>query len=134
MKFLKILFLMALVATFTACGDDEEDLPTDCVQADWVGTYTGTSSCTASTGDEDDATVIITASGTDAVIVVTIIPGLESEYDPIVIDACRLEFSDTDSGITLSVDAMLDGDELIFDEIFEAGGQSETCTIIATRN
>ena len=127
MKLFKFLFLVTTVVMFTACGDDDSD----CIQADWVGTYTGTSDCD---GTIEEATVTITASGTDRVVVITEIPGLESEYDPIDLDGCSLEESKSEAGLTLSVDATLDGDNLTFREVISAGGQSSTCTITATRN
>lgn len=130
MNLLKLSFLLVLLVAFSACGDDEET--NVCAQADWVGSYTGSQVCDGA--DAEDATVTITASGTDAIVIITNVPGLESEYDPLTPDNCDLNVSQTDSGITLSVDATIDGDNLSFTEVLSAGGNTSTCTITATRD
>ena len=50
--------------SFAACNSDDDS--SGCTQADWVGTYNGTVDCN---GVEEDVTVTITASGSDAVII-----------------------------------------------------------------
>ena len=67
MKLFKLLLLFAILSTITACGDDD-----DCVQADWVGVYTGTVTCTEDgvVLDTEDVTVTISAEGSDQISIV----------------------------------------------------------------
>ena len=110
MNLFKLLFALVLVFSITACNDDDEPV---CIQADWIGTYSGTIDCDGAT---EDVAVTITASGSDAVIIayestsgaVT----LSAEYDPITISECTLSNEASQSGITLKVDASIDAYQL----------------------
>lgn len=124
------LFALALVVAMSACSDDDEGTPS-CDQSSWVGTYTGTVTCD---GDSEDVTVTITADGTEAIIIVYETTGLTATYDPITPDGCNIDITSSDAGITLSVDADLNGNNLSFTEVFSTAGTSSTCLIEATRN
>jgi len=131
MKFLKLSFFVALIFTFAAC-----DTTDNCVQADWVGTYTATQSCDG--GTADDATVTITASGSDAIIIETVIAdssgSLTTTTDPIVFDGCAFSVSASQGGVTLVSTGTLDGDNLTLTDTYSGSGSSTVCTTSATRN
>lgn len=129
MKSLKISFFALLVVAFAACKKDKDSDPT-CTQADWVGVYEGTTDCGGST---EDVTVTITASGADAIVIQYATPTLTTTYDPITPTNCDLNASGTDSGITITVDAMLDGNKLTLNESLTGGGTNFTCDLTATR-
>ncbi|MEM6262586.1 MAG: hypothetical protein AAGI38_08775 [Bacteroidota bacterium] len=129
---LRLSFLLFMMVAFAACGnDDEDDMPSTptCSQSDWVGTYSGTQNCS---GDLDTLNITITASGSDAVIIeYEDIGGFTSvEYDPLTPNQCVIAYSETDQGITVSLDATLDGDNLTMVESFNG----DECTITATRD
>jgi len=130
MNLLRLSFLLVLVFSLVACGDDDEGAGS-CTQADWVGTYTGTSDCDGLT---EDVTVTITANGSDAVDIVWETPTVETEYDPINLNGCNLNQSDSTGGLSISVDATLNGDNLTLTEIITNTGNSSTCELTATRN
>lgn len=130
MNLLRLSFLLVLILGLSACGSDDES-STSCVQSDWVGTYTGTVDCD---GTVEDVTVTITASGTDAVIIKYESATMETEYDPITPDGCTIDQSQSDSGITLSLEVTLDGDNLRMDESIEFIGLPATnCNITASK-
>jgi hypothetical protein len=134
MNFLKLSILLIVLIAFSACKDDEPTIT--CTQSDWVGTYVGNQVCD---GDTESVTVTITASGSDAIIikyeVVSSGGSGEVEYDPLTIMECDLDYTETDaaSGITISLDASLDGDNLTFKETFTVSGSSDICDVTATR-
>ncbi len=131
MNLLKLSFLFVLITFLSACSDDD---PT-CIQSDWVGTYTGSQVCTGSdTSTEDNLTVTITASGSNAVIIKYEGDGFEIEYDPLTFDNCDIDKTDSGQGLTLTIDASIDGDKLTLIDIFSDGTDSTTCTLTATRN
>lgn len=135
MKAFKLTFFLLAILSITACGDDEDEMMAVCSQADWVGVYTGNQDCTEEPGAEA-VTLTITADGTDAVNFVyeyddnTTI----SNVDPITIDNCGFRFSGSEQGITLTLEATLDGDKITFVETTTVGSESDACTIEATRN
>lgn len=131
MKLLKLSFILLLVSVFAACGGDDESGSGDCVQADWVGVYTGTINCDG-TGEED-VTVTITASGTDAVIIKYETATLESEFDPYTPDGCEIDDTQSQSGISLTVEATLDGNTLTFKDILGTSLANITCSLTATK-
>ncbi|MCB0845215.1 MAG: hypothetical protein KDE26_18325 [Bacteroidetes bacterium] len=132
MKFLKLSIVVLFAIALSSCG---ENVTKNCAQADWVGTYTGSIDCD---GDVEDVTVSITASGTDAVVI-QFVQGsagstLETTYDPITPDACELNESATESGLTITIAADVDKDgNLTLSETFSDGTDSSTCTITATK-
>jgi len=129
MNFLRLSFLLVLLATVAACGDDDSS-PT-CTQAEWVGTYTGTIDCD---GASEAVTVTITASGSDAIIVKYETVTIETETDPLTPNGCDLDRTGTTGGVTITVDATLDGDNLTYQDVITVGADVATCDITATRN
>lgn len=129
MKILKSSVFILLVVGFFACKKDDDSTPT-CTQSDWVGTYEGSIDCDGTT---EDATVTITASGTDAVVIEYETPTSTTTYDPITPTNCSISESGTDSGITIKVDATMDGDKLTLKETLTGGGFSSVCDLTATR-
>lgn len=117
-----------LVLLIAACNDDDTD---DCMQSDWVGTYTGTAVCD---GVSDSTIVIITASGSEAVIIEYEVGGLTTTYDPITPNGCLIDYSESQSGLTIDFDAAINMDNLTFTEVLSGNGQSSTCVITATRD
>lgn len=128
MKLLKLSLFSLLVVAFSACKKDKDSTPT-CTQSDWVGTYEGTTDCGGST---EDVTVTIVASGADAVVIEYATATLTTTYDPITPTNCDLNASGTDAGLTFTVDATLDGDELTIKETL-SGSVDFTCDLTATR-
>lgn len=129
MKSLKLSLFALLLLAFTSCKKDD-DKATVCKQADWVGIYEGTIDCDGTT---EDATVTITASGTDAVVIEYETASSTTTYDPITPTNCSISESGTDSGITIKVDATLDGDKLTLKETLTGGGFSSVCELTANR-
>ncbi|MBK8562860.1 MAG: hypothetical protein IPN76_05810 [Saprospiraceae bacterium] len=129
MKFLKPSLFALLVVGFVACKKDD-DSTSSCTQSDWVGTYEGTTDCG---GTSEDVIVTITASGSDAIVIEYETATLTTTYDPITPTDCDLNSSGTDSGITIKVDAALDGDKLTLEETISGGGVDFTCNLTATR-
>lgn len=117
-----------LVLVVAACNDDDTD---DCIQSDWVGTYTGTAICDGTT---DSVSVTITASGSEAVIIEYELGGLTTTYDPITPVGCVIDYSATQNGLTADLDATLNMDNLTFTDVLSGNGQSITCNITATRD
>ena len=120
---MKILFLFSILA-IVSCGDDA------CIQDDWVGTFEGTIDCD---GTVEDVTVTITASGTDAVRVVTIAGNATTSYDPITVVDCSGENSGTFGSVSASVMISLDGDEFKLEDVTMGGAFDQTCSLTATR-
>jgi hypothetical protein len=129
MKFFKLPLFFFLVVALSACKKDKDSTPS-CTQSDWVGTYEGTTDCG---GSSEDVTVTITASGADAIVIEYATATLTTTYDPITPTDCDLNSSGTDSGITIKVDAALDGDKLTLEESISGGGVDFTCDLTATR-
>ena len=129
MKFLKLSILLLAVLCFNACGDDDAD-PV-CTQAEWTGTYEGSIDCA---GDTEDAVVTITASGTNDVIIIFETPSYTIEYDPLTPSGCDIDRTDTDMGITLTVDVVLDGDNFTLIQTVSSDTGTNLCTLTATRN
>lgn len=133
---LKLSILLALGFGINACKDKEEPSVTPvvntstCKQSDWVGSYSGIMDC-----DGDTATTVFTisASGSDALIIKYDQENLSAEFDPITPSGCKLDKTTSESGITLHVEANIDGDKLTFKEIFTFDGESDTCMTTAMR-
>jgi hypothetical protein len=136
MNLLKLSFILIIALSIAACGEDEEPIITpSCTQADWIGTYTGTLNC--GSGD-DSTTVTITASGAEAIIIKYEIIGSQISgtitYDPMTPIGCALNFEETQQGITLKVDATLDGNNFSFRDVTTYSGGSDDCMITAIRD
>ncbi len=130
MRILKLSSFLSLVMIFGACGTDD-DSDTSCIQSDWIGTYIGTQNCD---GTSENVTVTITASGSDAIVVKYKTPNIDTEYDPLIPDGCDLDKADSSGGITVTVKASLNCNEITIKEVLSAGGSNATCTITASRN
>jgi hypothetical protein len=132
MKLFKLSFLFLVLFLAAACGDDDEGMTT-CTQADWVGTYTGTISCDGET--PEDVTFTILAGSSDGLLLSYETASLSTEFDqPIPFQACNLSISSTDQGLTLSLEASRNGDNLTFTETITVGGDASICTITATKD
>lgn len=128
MKLVRFACLLMVVCSFVACGDDAGD----CVQGDWVGTYSGTIDCD---GVEEAVTVTVTASGdTDINFEYTQASGLTTTLDPFTPDGCGFDISESAGGITLTSDGELDGNTLTYSEEFGTDAGSSNCSFTATRN
>lgn len=138
MKTFKLAFLFLALLTFvTSCEDDDDGMTTVCDQSDWTGTYTGTATCD---GTPQEATVTITASGTDDIIIVYEARDTSSSttstttFDPLPFVGCDLDATATGTGVSVNLDVQLNGDELTFTEITTVGTDITTCVVAATRN
>ena len=129
MNLLRLSIFLLLTISLSSCGSDDED-SVNCVVSDWVGVYDGKVNCD---GTEEDVTVTITASGADAIVIVYETATLTTEFDPLSPEGCNLNATSSAGGLSLSVDASLDGDNFNFEEILSDGGNTSNCTIAATR-
>ncbi len=132
MKALKITLLLLAIFSVAACGEDDDELPVVCTQADWLGTYTGSIDCTST--NPEDVNVTITASGPDAVVIAYQTATITGEYSPIPFDGCNLNASDNTGGISFSLTVTREGDLLRWTETIGDGAIEEICTILATKN
>lgn len=132
MKFsqLSVLTLFSLVLTWSACAPEPMTKPA-CTQSSWVGTYSGSVDCD---GTVEDVTVEITASGSEAIVITYMAATFNVQYQPLTPEGCTLSFSETDQGVTISLDGSIDGDELNLVEGYASSSYNSTCTINATRN
>jgi len=106
----------------------------DCMQSDWVGSYSGTIDCD---GDQSNVEMTITAAGAEGLIIAyTTSDGTEADYEePLNPDGCNIDQTIVEGNVSLSVDASLDGVNLSFQEIITVDGQQlSSCNITATRN
>lgn len=130
MKTFKFAFLFFAILSIAACADDDEGT-SNCTQADWVGTYTGTQNCD---GVTEDVTVTITASGTNNIVVAYVTPTSSTTFDPLPFTNCDLIANASGGGFTVAVDADLNGNELSVIETISDSTTTSTCTLMATRN
>ena len=121
--------IIGLLATTAGCKDEDGDSDT-CMQSDWVGSYTGTVNCD---GQTENVTLTITASGTDAIDIEYNTGTATTTLGPLTFNNCNIDLSTTDSGVTISVKATLDGDNLTVMESLSGGGIDSSCDITATR-
>lgn len=131
MNFLRLSFFLMFIVALSSCNKDDDDGAATCAQSDWVGTYSGTMECD---GASEDVTITITASGTDDIIVKYETTTVSAEYSPTTPSNCNLDFSGTDQGVTVTLDASLDGDKLEMEESFSAAGTTSICNLSATRD
>jgi len=127
MNLLRLSIILALIFTLGACDNNT----VSCVQSDWVGTYTGTQDCD---GLSEDVTMTITASGTDAIVVMYETEGVEVEFAPMTPDECTLSKTESDDDMSLTVEATINGNNLTFTDVITIGTESATCTITAIKN
>lgn len=132
MKLFKLSLLLVLVSFFTACSDDDDDSKaTNCVQADWIGTYTGNQNCN---GDDYDIVIEVEADGEDNVIISYTSLSGNLTYQSTAFNNCQLSISNTEDDLTLSLDADLNGNVLTFSESLSSMGISlSTCMTSATK-
>ena len=130
MKLLQVSIFFLFMFALAACSDDDESV-NNCMLSDWVGTYTGIKNCF---GVKEDVILSITANGPDAIIVRYESASVETVYDPLTPDGCKIDITNAGGSLTYSVDASLDGDNLIFTNIVTGGGADFNCTITATRD
>ena len=129
MKLLRLSIFLALVMAMTACNKDDDDAST-CTQSDWVGTYKGTQDCD---GDTENVTVTIIARGSNEITIKYETATVTTEFNPLTPAGCDLDQTDSAGGLTLVVDASINGDQLTFKDILSDGSTTTTCTITATR-
>lgn len=129
MKLLKLACCLVLALSFVAC-DKDDDVQKDCATADWIGVYEGTIDCD---GTEEDVTVTITANGSEEIVISYETITFSVEYDPLNPDNCKIDITESGGGISLSLDATLNGDSFTMTEVFTVSGASTTCEITATR-
>lgn len=127
MDFIRVSFFsfMILALSWSSC-DDDSIVP--CSQEAWRGTYNGIIDCN---GSQEEVTLIITASGTDA-IRIRYQTALSSTVimDPITPNECVFDAA-TPTGTMIS--AELDGNSITYTEVI-SGVFSSTCVITATKN
>lgn len=128
MNLLKLTCCLALAVGFIACDKDDDK---ECTPADWVGTYEGTIECVGAV--EENVVVTITASGTNNIIIQYETATITVEYDPLPPNSCNLDFSDSAGGISLTIDADLDGDHLTLEEVYSDGSVTANCVIHASK-
>jgi len=122
--------LFTVLFSIVACGDDD-----NCVQADWVGIYTGTVVCIENGVelDTEDVTVTITAEGSDQISIVYLTPITGLDTDAIDFNGCNVNSSGEDLGVTISIVADLDGDDLVLTDNLFSTAFSSSCTVTASR-
>jgi hypothetical protein len=134
MKLFKLSFLLLAILSITACSDDDDGM-TVCTQADWAGTYTGTTDCSGTTSD---ATVTITASGTNNIAISYVTSDSTSNttttYDPAPFDGCNYTATATGGGLTAAVTATRNGNEITITEVLSDSTASSTCIVTAIKN
>jgi hypothetical protein len=130
MNFLRLSLFVVFAVVLASCNKDDDDAPS-CAQSDWVGTYTGTADCD---GDSDPATVTITAIGEDMIRIVYSTGNVTTTFDPLPVDGCNIERTNSAGGITGSVSATLDGDQFSLTETLTGGGFNTNCMVEATRD
>lgn len=120
---LNLFLILAVLFTLSSCGDD------DCVQADWLGTYTGTESCE---GETTDATIVVTAQGTDMLSFSIESDGSTTSFD-LPLDGCSTSSVEEEDEIRLELSASLDGNDLSIDSDFTVGSDSAACEYRVTK-
>ena len=119
-------FIIFISLFLIACGGSG-----DCVQEDWVGTWSGT--IVDQDGVPTDAQLIIRANGTDRLDIS--LDGID--FDPIDFSGCNFSLSQSQDSflgaIAIDVDADLDGDAINFDGTFTVFGITQPYAILLTR-
>ena len=130
MKVLRLTYVLALLIAFSACKKDDDEGPT-CTRDNWIGTYTGTVDCD---GNSEPATVTITASGDNDIVIRYVTGSVTTTFDPLPVTNCMIERTNSAGGVTGSVMTTLDGDKLSLTEILTGGGFNTNCQVEATRD
>ncbi len=127
MNLLKLSFLLVAIVALSACNKDDDS--SDCVQADWVGTYTGVEDCQ---GITDSITITIVASGSD----ITVSTDGTSLYGTMSLDGCEAKLDNSVGGAGQIYEAELNGTSLTLKDIVDVPivGSSTICTVTATKN
>ncbi len=122
---LNLFLILALLFTLSSCGGDD-----DCVQADWLGTYTGTEDCN---GETTDAIITVTAEGDDMIVFLIATDVSTAEFDPLPFDGCNVDMSDSDGTLTLDLSVDLDGNDLTLSSVFTVDNESSRCEYVVTK-
>lgn len=140
MQFLKLSFLLLFVLSIAACGGEDDDAAPSCTVADFVGTYTATSTCDDDDPGDDpaDATITLTefGDGLDLEIVETIDNGtITTTIDqPLTVTNCEANIRVTQDDIVGSYRIQLDGNRITVTETFQNADGNDVCTYVGTRN
>lgn len=114
-----------LFSLLISCGGDDS-----CTRSNWLGTFEGYHVCS---GDSVSATLIITAFEDEGIEVTQEFNGVfTNTYIPFYPDGCKISVT-TDNFDTEVVRANLEGDVLIFSDLFYAKGDLDNCIITAKR-
>ena len=130
MKVLRLTYVLALLIAFSACKKDDDEGPT-CTRVIWSGTYTGTADCD---GNSDPATITITASGDNDIVIRYVTGSVTTTFDPLPVTNCMIERTNSAGGVTGSVSTTLDGDKFSLTETLTGGGFNTNCQVEATRD
>lgn len=127
MKSLKIASLFLFVFFMAACGDDDPV----CVQSDWVGVYTGTEVCD---GVSEAATIRVTASGANDILVKVETATTETEYNPITLNgtSCSVDETQSDGTNTIVFEGSLSGETFTLKSTI-SGAINYTCNLTGTK-
>jgi len=131
MNLLKLFIISAFLLVLSGCKDDDPLPEPECTQADWLGTYVGTRSCETVLGA--DVTITILASGSNDIIVSWETSDDSGEYEPFTPNICVIDYSSPDLGLTLTMDATLDGDNIEFSGISQTSSEYFTCNMSVVR-
>ena len=120
MKF-KLFTVLAAMCFLIACGSDDS-----CTQADWIGTYSGTTNCDDGEPAED-TTIVVSAGATENT--------LNVDGNEIAFDGCKFSITEMDPffGIEITSNYELDGNTLRSEASFSLFGISVSCTFEGTK-
>ena len=105
---------------FSSCGGD------DCVQADWLGTFTGTQNCGEEAGGETATSLVITAGSSEDKILI--------DGEELTINGCKATGSVVDPLIgEATYDFELDGNSITGEVSISFIGIPITCTASLTK-
>jgi hypothetical protein len=78
-------------------------------------------------------TVTITADGANSIVIAYETNSLTAEYDPLMLNKCDLNFTDSSGGDSITVDANINNGKFTMDEMYTISGTTVTCKIDASR-
>ncbi len=103
MRDLQFYIVLSLGLLLGACGKDDNRV---CTQADFIGTFTGTTVC--GNGGVADATVTVSAGATDTELSIDV----EGSLLTVDIDGCSFSGAQKDSNVDLQYFGELNGNEI----------------------
>lgn len=131
MKLLKLTsaILLSFILLSSCGGDGDDDV---CTQSDWTGTYVGTEDCDS---ESVPVEIMISADGSDSVTIRYEYSDGSGyvEFDPIQFDGCSLSITDSQDGISLTINATIEDSTFTMTEEFSSDGESASCTIAGTK-